>query len=99
MKSARFRTLSSLLKEKGFIRLENLRKEARPSDREPFSAFGPSSVDNLAPPGRAHPDQKTVGPGPLQVAGLKCSFHNYHTPQFKNKLNLNHRLDLKSSFI
>jgi len=45
------------------------------ADGKIFAALGPSALDNEAAVLGCHPHQKTMGPLPGNVAGLKCSFH------------------------
>lgn len=79
MKSFRFRTRSSLGKLYDFI-LHEKRKALRVLNRKPFPSPGPSSADNLPSARGAHSDQKSMSSGTFQIAGLKCSLHNYHIP-------------------
>jgi len=49
--------------------------------RESFTALGPAAFDDIPAGPGAHPFQKTVGPSPVDIAGLKCSFHDLKSPQ------------------
>jgi hypothetical protein len=54
---------------------------ARPiSDRQTLSSLGPAAVNNVPSGPGAHTHQEPVGPGPFDVAGLKCSFHMNASP-------------------
>jgi hypothetical protein len=77
IKSRRLRRRSSREKvwERGSTGAGRRGPKDRYLNRESFSAFSPSALDDIPAGPGAHPFQKTVGPGPVNIAGLKCSFH------------------------
>ncbi len=55
-------------------------------DGQPLPALGTPSFDDEPAVFGGHPDEKTVGSFPRNVAGLKCPFHLIGTPIFSGFL-------------
>ena len=60
--------------------------KGRGSDRQPGPTLGTAGIDNATSILGAHTGTETMGTLTLQVAGLKCSFHDTLLPTvFSNK--------------
>lgn len=68
-------------------------------NRQSLPSLGPSAFYHFPPGARAHPFQETMGPGPTNIAGLKCPFHKYDFSLEQGNLYLNHREAFLSSYI
>jgi hypothetical protein len=55
-------------------------------DAEPFTPFGASAAQNLAPGRGAHTSAEPMHTFPLDLTGLVCSFHK-NSPWQKYELN------------